>query len=307
MRAPWLKFSPPLPALAADPPPGLLFIDPLLAGGEQLALEFCRVSLCLESGAANCRCKSCHLFAAGQHPDFLQCGGDCKMAELRTLLEQMQRTPLLARRRLVFFKDVHLASENVLNALLKTLEEPQRSSHFVLTAPNRRAVKATILSRCQLYAVPQPSAAEALAHVADVRRVAGQVARELLDSNQNNPYRALSGAIGPNPDDSIAACVDLLCRRSDAYLNRLDQLPGEELGDYVGRQIAALIRAKQLAQVEAGWPKLAALNLDDLDLNQLHTLYAHLQALRRPGQGQMSRSHAVKALLIEYNAIRTKL
>lgn len=307
MKASWLKFSAPLPALAQNPPPGLLFIDPLLAGGEQLAQEFCRRSLCLAAGAENCHCKGCHLFAQGNHPDFLHCGGDCKMAELRELLAQLQRTPLLAARRLVWFRDVHLANENVLNALLKSLEEPPPASHFVLTAPNRRAVKATILSRCQLHLVPQPSNEEALAYVADGRRVARQVARELLDSNQNNPYRAYGGEIGPNPDESIAACVALLCRRSDGYLSQLDQLPGEVLNDYVGRQIAALIQAKQLAQVDGHWPRLASLNLDDLDLNQLHTLYARLQALRRPGQGQMNRSYAVKALLIEYNAIRTKL
>lgn len=50
---------------------------------------------------------------------------------------------------LIFSNDIHNATEEALNALLKNLEEPQDNIYFALTAPTTRKVLPTIISRCQ--------------------------------------------------------------------------------------------------------------------------------------------------------------
>ena len=55
---------------------------------------------------------------------------------------------------MVFCPNVHEASEEALNALLKSLEEPQENICFTLTAPSTKKVLPTIVSRCQIIKVP---------------------------------------------------------------------------------------------------------------------------------------------------------
>ena len=105
----------------------------------------------------------------------------------------------------------------------------------------------------------------------------------------------------PHPDESLPACVDVLCQRNFAFLAQLERWPAGQLLDYVSRQIGALIRAKQLEWLSSNWPNLASLRCEDLDINRLHNLYARLQTLHRPSQSQLNRLYAVKALLLEYN------
>ena len=304
---PWLGWDERCQRLQQAPPGCLLLLDPWRAGAEALGREFIRRSLCLNDGAPGCHCRSCHLLAGGSHPDLLVQDEASKMADLRTLLELVQLTPLLGTKRFVLLLNIDGQHESVLNALLKTLEEPPPHCHFVLTAANRRAVKATILSRAQVLTLPPPSEATALEFVMARRQVARAVALELLESYQHNPFRAATGEALPHPDESLPACVDVLCQRNFAFLAQLERWPAGQLLDYVSRQIGALIRAKQLEWLPPNWPNLASLRREDLDINRLHNLYARLQALRRPSQSQLNRLYAVKALLLEYNLPRNKL
>ncbi len=51
---------------------------------------------------------------------------------------------------LIVSKDIHLATEEALNAFLKNLEEPQDNVYFVLTATGIKKVLPTVVSRCQI-------------------------------------------------------------------------------------------------------------------------------------------------------------
>ncbi len=51
---------------------------------------------------------------------------------------------------LIVSENIHEATEEALNALLKNLEEPQDNIYFALTAPSVRKVLPTIVSRCQI-------------------------------------------------------------------------------------------------------------------------------------------------------------
>lgn len=51
---------------------------------------------------------------------------------------------------LIVCENIHEATEEALNALLKNLEEPQENIYFALTAPSPLKVLPTIVSRCQI-------------------------------------------------------------------------------------------------------------------------------------------------------------
>lgn len=52
----------------------------------------------------------------------------------------------------IVVRDIQRASIAALNALLKSLEEPQESIHFILTCSNHYSLPETIISRCQIIA-----------------------------------------------------------------------------------------------------------------------------------------------------------
>jgi len=56
----------------------------------------------------------------------------------------------ITKPQVVLLKDFDKASTAAVNALLKTLEEPQKNLYFILTASNYYAVPETIRSRCQI-------------------------------------------------------------------------------------------------------------------------------------------------------------
>lgn len=54
----------------------------------------------------------------------------------------------------IVIKNIDQASEEALNALLKNIEEPSENLIYILTATNINNVIPTIVSRCQVIAVP---------------------------------------------------------------------------------------------------------------------------------------------------------
>ena len=54
------------------------------------------------------------------------------------------------KRRVIIINDANLMSEAAQNALLKTLEEPNKNTYFILVAENPKLLLDTIRSRCQL-------------------------------------------------------------------------------------------------------------------------------------------------------------
>jgi DNA polymerase-3 subunit delta' len=65
------------------------------------------------------------------------------------LRREMAYAPLQARRRIVIVLDADQMNLVSANALLKTLEEPQKDTQFILTTERRHRLPETIRSRCQ--------------------------------------------------------------------------------------------------------------------------------------------------------------
>ncbi|MBI3286463.1 MAG: DNA polymerase III subunit gamma/tau, partial [Chloroflexi bacterium] len=71
--------------------------------------------------------------------------------DVRDLLERIHFAPSEARYKVYIIDEVHRASANAFDALLKTLEEPPPHTLFVLATTEIHKVPPTILSRCQRF------------------------------------------------------------------------------------------------------------------------------------------------------------
>ena len=67
--------------------------------------------------------------------------------------------------RVVLIRRADRMNSQAANALLKTLEEPGRTTRFILTTPAVRLVLPTVASRCRVLPLPRPSAEQAAAWV----------------------------------------------------------------------------------------------------------------------------------------------
>lgn len=298
MTYPWLADeAPALAPLIARPPNALLFLDPQRENAHALARHYLQALLCHspQQGQPCGHCQSCHLVARGLHPDYHYHEDKRKIENIRDLNDTLTTTPAISARRAIYLGNIDRYDDPALNALLKTLEEPQTHSHFCLSATNRLAVKPTILSRARPWRVPQPDAAQSLAFLLD-HGLSESDAQEALAREHGNPHQALAAA--PLPPWQLDALVQF-CRapnRDSALFRHLETIPGDHILDWLAAQTEHLIRQSQLDNPLQTWQNSAASGPDPL---RLHRLYAALSRARHPARKQAAQGLAVKALLLE--------
>ena len=304
---PWLnKLTDDFSYLINNLPTTTLLIDAQRGNALAAAKNIAAAALCLNphDGQACGTCKSCHLLNQDTHPDLIWHNEPCKVDNVRTLTEQSQKTPNIAARRIIFLADIDRYNDYALNALLKTLEEPPASNHFILSAPNKRAVKPTILSRARCLNIPNANHTEALNWLCQAHNWAAKDATQALALCQDNPFRVLHQQEIPDPAADIALCVAFLAdpKRETAYLMHLDSLEQKYLLDYVSAQLMALITYIQLDSCDDYWQNqlhTIGEQIKSLNLPKLHTLYARTNALRQPQVQQVSMAANIKGHLLD--------
>lgn len=130
-----------------------LFEGPDGVGKCTTALAFAELLLCeAPQGADACGiCNSCRMFRAGSHPDFITIVPDGKSIKIKQIRELRDRLSVASRQggyTVVLMEDADTMGIEAANALLKTIEEPQGPSVFLLLAESDKLPK-TILSRVQ--------------------------------------------------------------------------------------------------------------------------------------------------------------
>lgn len=75
---------------------------------------------------------------------------ELKIAEIRSLCQDLIPTPFEGVARVAVIVDAHQMTPQAANALLKTLEEPRKSTHLILIAPSKDLIMATLRSRLQV-------------------------------------------------------------------------------------------------------------------------------------------------------------
>jgi len=153
--------------LGADRVPHALLLEgPEGVGKMRAAQTLAQILLCANRPrptAACGGCGACHKLAAGTHADFSVITTDArtvKIEDIRAAERALRLRPVEGPRRVLVFEDVHRVTLGGQNALLKTLEEPPRDTHLVLTTSRVRWLLPTVVSRCQRVAFGPLSEAE---------------------------------------------------------------------------------------------------------------------------------------------------
>lgn len=93
-------------------------------------------------------------------PDYMEYSGNISIVDFRDIIRpEIYRETYSKAGRVVVFRQSHLLSQMVQNAMLKVLEEPPESTHFILTG-NEYGILPTIRSRCMIIRCSLPDPAE---------------------------------------------------------------------------------------------------------------------------------------------------
>ena len=127
--------------------------------GKQLIAKAAAMSLlCENDDDKPCgQCESCQVFSAGSHPDYYYLEPDrskanpmIKIDQVRDLQKEVLLMPVLSNLRMVIINDTEFMNVPAQNCLLKTIEEPQGLSKFILITADRSRLLMTLRSRCMI-------------------------------------------------------------------------------------------------------------------------------------------------------------
>ncbi len=194
----------------------LLFVGPNGVGKMSLARAFVRTMYCAKTDAAKgefCMCGQCDacvrlgtgkrcqirvdeidssdmipgLWINPGYPDLLEVEEDdpwIKVATMRAVSVRANLSLSFASHRYIIIRDAHKLRDEAANAFLKTLEEPNPNTSFILTTSNLNALLPTIVSRCQVVRFAPFSDDDVAAHVNRV--VADEEARMRAEGEDPN-------------------------------------------------------------------------------------------------------------------------
>jgi len=135
-----------------------LFVGPEGVGRRTLALKFAQALICPSPPAPGqfCgTCRDCRQLASMTHPDLSillpeEGHKDILIDQVRGLQHSLALAPYAASLRIALLLDFQRATNQAMNALLKTLEEPQDRVILLLTANALESLLPTIVSRCEV-------------------------------------------------------------------------------------------------------------------------------------------------------------
>ncbi len=172
-----------------------LFTGPPGSGRSNVALAFAAALQCERGGAqAGCgECHACHTATRGSHADIalirtqkLSIGVD----EVRDLVRRSALRPAGGGWQIIIIEDADRLTESACNALLKAIEEPSRSTVWMLCAPTVEDVLPTIRSRCRQLTLATPSAAAVAEFLTRADQVAPALAAYAARASQGHIGRA---------------------------------------------------------------------------------------------------------------------
>jgi DNA polymerase-3 subunit delta' len=148
-------------------PHGIILSGPSGIGKKDLAFSYAKFLLCEKLLDYYCnQCRSCQLFAVGNHPDFanVQYEEDSqviKIDQVRHLVHFVGQTSSYHTYQVAVIHPAHAMNTAANNALLKTLEEPRGKVVVILVTSLLTSIPATIRSRCHIFKMSPPSFSQA--------------------------------------------------------------------------------------------------------------------------------------------------
>ncbi|MEB4590354.1 DNA polymerase III subunit delta' [Candidatus Thiothrix sp. Deng01] len=167
-------------------------------GNEMFLRSLAQSLLCLhptaDGGACN-QCRSCQVFAAQAHPDFisvtlLEDKQSILIEQIRELNYFLSLSRSYSPRRVAIIAPADRMNVNAANSLLKSLEEPAADTHLLLLTAQPAVLLPTIRSRCQEVRLPPPPRQTALTWL-QTQELQNPPDR-LLDIARGRPLEALN-------------------------------------------------------------------------------------------------------------------
>ncbi|MCC5855007.1 MAG: hypothetical protein JJU10_04890 [Idiomarina sp.] len=175
------------------------------AGIEAFLDAFVAWLLCQEHRGQACGlCKSCLLYKAGTHPDYVlikpEAGKKIGVEAIRQLHDKVWQRSSQSGETVVVIQQAEHMTEAAANALLKTLEEPPPQNYLIVMPERFSRLLPTVRSRLTTYPLPVPNADD----MAEWLMRHGQLAKRPDDSfiseAQLNPLKVLKRLQGESAE-----------------------------------------------------------------------------------------------------------
>lgn len=143
-----------------------LFTGPPGSGRSVAARAFAAALQCPDGGCGGCH--QCHTSMTGAHADVeivTPAGLSYGVKETRDLVLRAELAPTQGRWQVTIVEDADRFTEQALNALLKSVEEPPPRCVWLLCAPSADDLLPTIRSRCRLVTLRIPTYDEVAGHL----------------------------------------------------------------------------------------------------------------------------------------------
>jgi DNA polymerase-3 subunit delta' len=219
----------------------------ILAGRALHAYLFTGVDPDMTAGAARSAASLMHygrrdLARLEMDPDHFEYEGNVSVSDFRDVIRpEIYRETFGKTGRTVVFKNAHLLSQMVQNAMLKVLEEPPEKTHFILTG-NEYGILPTIRSRCMIMRFP----------AADKEEIKLLLMAEGASESEAERFAAMSGGVAARAKRlySDAGFRELRSSAISAFLSAMAGAPDMKWSK-VKREKAELVECNELMLLSA--------------------------------------------------------
>ena len=210
-----------------------LLLGPRGAGKGVAALAMASAVNCPQEPSVGCgACSTCERIARQRHPDVHHVvpeGPLIAVDQIReAVIPEAARSPFEGRRKVFIIEEAERMNDAAQNALLKTLEEPQPDTMFVLVSDREDELLETIRSRCRVVRL-EPIASDRVVEILENQDVPAEEARLAARIAGGDPERASAVAFDntlrerralwasiPGRLTSAVACLDAAAEIVDA-------------------------------------------------------------------------------------------
>jgi DNA polymerase-3 subunit delta' len=234
---------------------------PSMAKLRELAVRIAKALNCLE-GTTGDDCQACDHIERRLHPDvhYAEVGGDKKLIaveQIREIVTNASLRPFEGRTKVFIIDPADALSVSGSNALLKTLEEPPRDTHFILLTRSPDFLLPTINSRCQHIHLGELRPDQPRAQQAAMIEDGDDLTRDIVDTLHRYATRGESAALlaiaslvadRDDTKDAIALLGAVLC---DIVAAESDDAKIAEIRQRIARE--RLLAAADLAMNNIRW------------------------------------------------------